>query len=192
MNAPLAETETGLVSVVTGANSGIGRATAIHLAEQGQTVYGTVRDTAKATKLLAMAGDHGVEVKLVELDVADDASVRDGLASVVAEAGRVDVLVNNAGIAVAGVAEETDPSVYLEHINVNVCGAVRCIQAVLPGMRERGSGVIVNVTSIAGRIAALAAVPVRRLEVGVRRHERGSGAGGRAVRCPVSRSSNRV
>ena len=159
MDAPLAAAEAGLVTVVTGANSGIGRATAIHLAEQGQTVYGTVRDTAKATKLLAMAGDHGVEVKLVELDVGEDASVRDGLASVLAEAGRVDVMVNNAGIAVAGVAEETDPSVYLEHINVNVCGAVRCITAVLPGMRERGSGVIVNVTSIAGRIAALAQSP---------------------------------
>ena len=184
MDAPLAAAETGLVTVVTGANSGIGRATAIHLAEQGQTVYGTVRDTAKATKLLAMAGDHGVEVKLVELDVGEDASVRDGLASVLAEAGRVDVMVNNAGIAVAGVAEETDPSVYLEHINVNVCGAVRCIKAVLPGMRERGSGVIVNVTSIAGRIAALAAVSVRRVEMGLRGHERGLGAGGRALRCP--------
>ena len=86
------------VSVVTGANSGIGRATAIHLAQQGHTVYGTVRATSRTDKLLAMSEQAGVEVRLVELDVADDQSVRDGFARILDEAGRVDVLVNNAGI----------------------------------------------------------------------------------------------
>ena len=144
------------VAVVTGANSGIGRATAIHLAEQGHLVFGTVRDKAKAAKLLAMAEERGVEVLLVELDVADDESVRRGMGDVLDSAGRVDVLVNNAGVGGAGVTEDTTPATYLELMNVNVCGAVRCIQAVLPGMRERRRGAIVNVTSIAGRIAALA------------------------------------
>jgi NAD(P)-dependent dehydrogenase (short-subunit alcohol dehydrogenase family) len=144
------------VAVVTGANSGIGRATAIHLAEQGHLVFGTVRDKAKATKLLAMADERGVEVLLVELDVADDESVQRGMGEVLDSAGRVDVLVNNAGVGGAGVTEDTTPATYLELMNVNVCGAVRCIQAVLPGMRERRRGAIVNVTSIAGRIAALA------------------------------------
>jgi NAD(P)-dependent dehydrogenase (short-subunit alcohol dehydrogenase family) len=145
-----------LVSVVTGANSGIGRATAIHLAAQGHDVYGTVRDPERAAKLRAMSAERGVEVNLVQLDVADDESVRQGLGRVLEEAGRVDVLVNNAGVGSNGVTEETSPAEYLDVMNVNLCGAVRCIQAVLPQMRERGSGAIVNVSSVAGRIAALA------------------------------------
>jgi NAD(P)-dependent dehydrogenase (short-subunit alcohol dehydrogenase family) len=148
-----------LVTVVTGANSGIGRATAIHLAGHGHTVYGTVRSLDKATKLRAMADDAGVEVRLVELDVADDASVRDGFERLLGEAGHVDVLVNNAGVGGNAVAEECPGELYLDTFNVNVVGAVRCAQAVLPGMRERRSGAIVNITSIAGRIAALAQSP---------------------------------
>ena len=147
------------VSVVTGANSGIGRATAIHLARQGHTVYGTVRATSRTDKLLAMAAEAGVEVHLAELDVADDDSVRDGFARILAEAGGVDVLVNNAGVGGNAVAEEATPELYLDVMNVNLCGAVRCLKAVLPGMRERGRGTIVNITSIAGRMAAIAQSP---------------------------------
>ncbi len=148
------------ISVVTGANSGIGRATAIHLAAQGHLVYGTVRSQSKATKLLAMAADAGVEVKLVELDVASDESVRSGFEHILAETGgAVDVLVNNAGIGGNATAEECPPSVHLDVINVNLCGAIRCVQAVLPGMRERGRGSIVNITSVVGKIAALAQSP---------------------------------
>ena len=147
-------------SVVTGANSGIGRATAIYLAQQGHAVYGTVRSVDKAAKLLAMATDGGVEINLVELDVADDESVRAGFARILDETdGRVDVLVNNAGVGGNAVAEECPPSTYLDIMNVNLCGAVRCLQQVLPGMRARRSGTIVNITSIAGRIAALAQSP---------------------------------
>jgi NAD(P)-dependent dehydrogenase (short-subunit alcohol dehydrogenase family) len=148
------------ISVVTGANSGIGRAIAIHLAAQGHAVFGTVRSVDKAGKLQAMAADSGVEVSLVELDVADDASVHDGFARIMEETGgRVDVLVNNAGIGGNAVAEECPPSTYLDVMNVNLCGAVRCLQQVLPGMRERRSGCIVNITSIAGRVAAIAQSP---------------------------------
>jgi NAD(P)-dependent dehydrogenase (short-subunit alcohol dehydrogenase family) len=147
------------VTVVTGANSGIGRATAIHLARHGHTVFGTVRDTSRADKLLAMADEAGVDIRLAELDIADDASVRDGFARILDEAGSVDNLVNNAGVGGNAVAEECPPALYLDVMNVNLCGGVRCLQAVLPQMRERGSGCIVNVTSIAGRIAALAQSP---------------------------------
>jgi NAD(P)-dependent dehydrogenase (short-subunit alcohol dehydrogenase family) len=148
------------ISVVTGANSGIGRATAIHLAEQGHIVYGTVRSIDKAAKLQSMSADAGVEIKLVELDVADDESVRAGFARIFDETdGRVDVLVNNAGVGGNAVAEECSPSTYLDVMNVNLCGAVRCLQQVLPGMRSKKSGTIVNITSIAGRIAALAQSP---------------------------------
>ena len=144
------------ISVVTGANSGIGRATAIHLAQQGHAVYGTVRSVDKAGKLQAMAGEAGVDINLIELDVADDQSVRDGFARILDETnGVVDVLVNNAGVGSNGVAEECSPATYLDVMNVNLCGAVRCLQQVLPGMRQRGRGNIVNITSIAGRIAAI-------------------------------------
>jgi NAD(P)-dependent dehydrogenase (short-subunit alcohol dehydrogenase family) len=91
--------ESAPVTVVTGANSGIGRAVAIHLAGQGHSVYGTVRSFDKAAKLNAMAAEADVEVNLVELDVADDDSVAAGFARVFDQAGRVDVLVNNAGPA---------------------------------------------------------------------------------------------
>ena len=135
------------VAVVTGANSGIGRATAIHLAKNGYSVFGTVRSMTKATKVLAMAEDHGAELQLIELDIASDDSVSEGMAQILRRAGRVDVLVNNAGVGGNAVAEECPPSMYLDVMNTNLCGAVRCIQAVLPGMRERGSGCIVNITS---------------------------------------------
>jgi NAD(P)-dependent dehydrogenase (short-subunit alcohol dehydrogenase family) len=147
------------VAVVTGANSGIGRATAIHLAGEGYSVIGTVRDRTRATKLGTMAAERGVEVDLVELDVADDESVRRGFEEILGRTGRVDVLVNNAGVGGNGVVEETLSSDYLDVMNVNLCGAVRCSQAVLPGMRERGSGAIVNITSVAGRVGALAQSP---------------------------------
>jgi NAD(P)-dependent dehydrogenase (short-subunit alcohol dehydrogenase family) len=148
------------ISVVTGANSGIGRATAIHLAAQGHTVFGTVRSTTKATKLQAMAESAGVEVQLVELDIADDDSVRDGFAEILsATGGVVDVLVNNAGVGGNATAEEASPALHLEVMNVNLCGAVRCLQQVLPGMRARGRGSVVNVTSVVGRIGALAQSP---------------------------------
>ena len=148
------------VSVVTGANSGIGRATAIHLAAQGHRVFGTVRSADKAGKLLAMAADHGVELELVELDIADDESVRAGFTRVLeATDGVVDVLVNNAGVGGNAVAEECPTELYLDVMNINLCGAVRCLQQVVPGMRARGRGAIVNITSVAGRIAAIAQSP---------------------------------
>ena len=93
------------VTVVTGANSGIGRATAIHLAANGHEVWGTVRSPDKAGKLKTMADQAGVHVELVVLDVADDESVRTGMAEVLAKAGRVDHLVNNAGVGGNAVTE---------------------------------------------------------------------------------------
>ncbi len=147
------------VSVVTGANSGIGRATAVHLAKQGHRVIGTVRSLDKADKLRNMAAAADVSVELFELDIADDESVRTGFERILDLTGRVDHLVNNAGVGGNAVAEECPAELYLSVMNVNLCGAVRCIQAVLPQMRGRGSGTIVNITSVAGRIAALAQSP---------------------------------
>jgi len=148
------------IAVVTGANSGIGRATAIHLATKGARVFGTVRDVSKAAKLEALAAEAGTSIELVALDIADDGSVRDGFAEILRRTdGRVDLLVNNAGVGGNAVAEECPTDLYLDIMNVNLCGAVRCVQAVLPGMRARRSGSIVNVTSITGKVAALAQSP---------------------------------
>lgn len=147
------------VSVVTGANSGIGRATALHLAESGHEVCGTVRSVSRAGKLLEAAEERGVAVEVIELDIASDSSVRDGFAQILEQTGRVDHLVNNAGIGGNGVVEEVSADRLLDVVNVDLCGAVRCLQAVLPGMRDRGSGTIVNISSLAGRLAAIAQAP---------------------------------
>jgi len=147
------------VAVVTGANSGIGRATALHLAEHGYTVYGTVRSIDRATRLLAEAEARQVTIELAELDIADDESVVAGFADILGRAGRIDHLVNNAGVGGNGAVEETTSQRFLEVMDIDLCGATRCIQAVLPQMRERGAGTIVNVTSVAGRIAAIGQAP---------------------------------
>jgi NAD(P)-dependent dehydrogenase (short-subunit alcohol dehydrogenase family) len=147
------------VAVVTGANSGIGRATALHLAQQGYRVFGTVRSLDKAGKLQARANELGVSVELIELDVADDASVQRGFADIFRATNRVDVLVNNAGIGGNGVVEESTSQMYHDAFNVNVVGAIRCTQQVLPNMRERKSGTIVNITSVVGKFAAIAQAP---------------------------------
>jgi NAD(P)-dependent dehydrogenase (short-subunit alcohol dehydrogenase family) len=152
-------TSSPLVAVVTGANSGIGRATALHLAQQGYRVFGTVRSLDKANKLQARANELGVTVELIEMDVADDVSVQRGFADIFLATDRVDVLVNNAGIGGNGVIEESTPQMYHDAFNVNVVGAIRCTQQVLPNMRERKSGTIVNITSVVGKFAAIAQAP---------------------------------
>lgn len=147
------------VTVVTGGNSGIGRATALHLAASGHEVFATVRSIDKAEKLLAMAATTNVKIELVELDVASDESVQAGFVDIMQRAGRIDHLVNNAGVGGNGVVEESSSALFLDVMNVDLCGAIRCTQQVLPQMRERRSGTIVNVTSVAGRIAAIAQAP---------------------------------
>lgn len=147
------------VALITGANSGIGRSAAVDLAGRGWTVYGSMRSLAKGEKLGAMADAAGVEVKTVVCDVIDTESVNEAVARVTAEAGGIDVMVNNAGVGGNGVAEETPLDVYADVMDVNLYGVIRGVQAVLPQMRDRGSGCIINVSSIAGRIAAIAQSP---------------------------------
>ena len=148
-------------AVVTGANSGIGRATTLAFAQAGYHVFGTVRGLAKADKLLAKATSLNLadRITLVEMDVADSASVTKGFAQIYSATDQVDVLVNNAGVGGNAVTEECPIDTYTEVFNINHNGSVRCIQAVLPQMRKRGSGAIVNVSSVVGRITAIAQSP---------------------------------
>jgi len=148
-------------AVVTGANSGIGRATTLAFAQAGYHVFGTVRGLEKADKLLAKATSLNLtdRITLVEMDVADSASVTKGFAQIYSATDQVDVLVNNAGVGGNAVTEECPIDTYTEVFNINHNGSVRCIQAVLPQMRKRGGGAIVNVSSVVGKITAIAQSP---------------------------------
>ncbi len=139
------------VTVITGANSGIGRAAALELAAAGHRVYGTMRSLDKGEKLAALAGEAGVEVTPVVMDVTDGASVTAAIDQILADAGQVDVLVNNAGIGSNAAIEDIDVENDKLVFDTNVWGVVRCTQAVLPAMRSQGSGHIVQISSIAGR-----------------------------------------
>lgn len=147
------------VALITGANSGIGRGAAVDLAGKGWTVYGSMRSLDKGEKLAAMAAAAGVEVHPVVCDVTDTAAVARAVQHVVDDAGRIDVLVNNAGVGGNGVCEESPISLYESVMDVNVYGVIRGVQAAMPHMRAQGSGCIINVSSIAGVIAALAQSP---------------------------------
>ncbi|MFP8882101.1 MAG: SDR family oxidoreductase [Myxococcota bacterium] len=142
--------------LITGANSGIGRSTAVHLAAAGYRVFAAMRDTQKAAKLLDLAKQAGCQVEPIELDVCDDASVKRAVEQVHDAVGALDVLINNAGIAMNATVEDVDVEAAKTVFDTNYWGVIRCTQAVLPGMRERGSGHIINISSVAGRIAALA------------------------------------
>ncbi|HEY0469100.1 MAG TPA: SDR family NAD(P)-dependent oxidoreductase [Polyangiaceae bacterium] len=130
------------VALVTGASSGIGRAIATRLAQDDFEVYGTSR------KLEANAAG-APPFQLLELDVTSDDSVRACLERVLAKAGRIDVLVNNAGYLLSGAVEEVSLSAAQAQFETNFFGAARMIQAVLPTLRAQASGTIVNITSLA-------------------------------------------
>jgi NAD(P)-dependent dehydrogenase (short-subunit alcohol dehydrogenase family) len=134
------------VALVTGASSGIGRATALALVDAGFAVVGTSRNAAKAEPL---AG-----VTLLDLDVVSDESVRSLVEEVIERFGRIDVLVNNAGVGAVGAGEESSIDQTREVFDINVFGLIRMANAVLPHMRARGSGRIVNVSSVLGLIPA--------------------------------------
>lgn len=141
------------VVLVTGSSSGIGLATAVHFARLGHRVHAGVRNLATATELSQAIDAEQLPVRPVVLDVNDDASVKRGVGEVLERDGRIDVLVNNAGIGGGGPIEDVPVDWVKSLFETNYFGAIRMIQAVLPGMRERRSGAIVNVSSIAGRLA---------------------------------------
>jgi len=141
-------------ALITGTSTGIGLATAVTLARGRHTVFATMRNPASgAGEIRATAEAEQLPITVVPMDVDDDASVRDGVAQALAQSGRIDVLVNNAGIGVHGAVEELPLAEFRRAMETNFYGALRCIQAVAPGMRERRQGCIVNVTSVAGRLA---------------------------------------
>lgn len=130
------------VILVTGASSGIGRATADLLHARGHRVFGSSRNPAA----------HEAPWSLVGLDVTEDASVTACVEAILAAEGRIDAVVNNAGLVMAGAVEDTSSQEAQRTFETNVIGAIRVTRAVLPSMRGRRSGVIVNMGSLAGRV----------------------------------------
>jgi NAD(P)-dependent dehydrogenase (short-subunit alcohol dehydrogenase family) len=137
--------DSGKTAIVTGAASGIGRVIAEALARAGFTVFGTSR---RAT------GNGPTQVSMLTCDVTDDESVDALVAAVLAQTGRIDVLVNNAGIGLIGGAEESSIAQVRALFDVNLFGTMRVTNAVLPSMRRRGQGRIINIGSILGLIPA--------------------------------------
>lgn len=134
------------VVVITGVSSGIGRAAAMKFVAQGCRVFGTVRNTATAQ---AIPG-----VTLIEMDIRDEASIERGFQAIIAQASRIDVLVNSAGVTLLGAAEETSIAEAQTLFDTNLFGLLRTMQAVLPTMRAQRSGRIVNVSSVLGFLPA--------------------------------------
>ena len=140
-------------ALVTGTSTGIGYATAIHLARNGYKTYATMRSLEKGAPLREVAETESLPLELLALDVTDETSMSNGVARVLAADGRIDVLVNNAGIGEASPLEFLDQTLLRNMMETNFFGAVRMMQLVLPSMREQQSGTIVNITSLSGLIA---------------------------------------
>lgn len=136
----------GRTAVVTGASSGIGRATALELARRGADLVLAARRIDRLTEVADACARLGVTARAVETDVRSEEACR----RLIGEAGRVDVLVNNAGYAVFDTAADADPALLRDMMETNYFGTVHCTRAVLPQMLSRGEGAIVNVASIAG------------------------------------------
>src|SRR5262249_9702977 len=134
------------IVLVTGVSSGIGRETAQLLAERGARVFGSVRDVRRNGDL--------PDVELVHMDVTDDASVQNGVKSVLEKAGKIDILINNAGYGLTGALEETSVEEAQQQFDTNFFGVLRVTQAVLPAMRRQRSGRIVNISSALGFLPA--------------------------------------
>ena len=139
--------------LITGTSSGIGLATALAFGRAGHRVHATMRDLARGAELRRIVEQEKLPVALSTLDVDSDSSVREGIGRIGREAGPIDVLVNNAGAAPTGSVEEAPLSLFRSTMETNYFGVIRCVQAVLPAMRERRSGCIINISSVAGRIA---------------------------------------
>ena len=140
------------VVVITGCSSGFGYHGALAFARRGDRVYAGMRTPDKGD-LAKVLGDEGLDAEVIRLDVDDDDSVRAAVGEVLDREGQVDVLVNNAGHGGTGAAiEESTDEAWQAVISTTLLGPLRTARAVLPSMRERGSGTIVNVSSIAGRM----------------------------------------
>ncbi|MGE4566425.1 MAG: SDR family oxidoreductase [Acidimicrobiales bacterium] len=134
--------------LITGSNSGFGKLAALSLARLGHQVVASMRDLAKGEELRQVAAQEGLAIELCQLDVNDLASVEAALVDPLA----FDVLINNAGFEVEAAIEQVSDELMWQQLDTNVLGPLRTMRAVLPAWKDRGSGVVINVSSIAGRV----------------------------------------
>ena len=146
-------TQQGQTVLITGASSGIGKATALYLAERGYDVIGTSRSMARLADLEAEASALGLSVSGVELDINSDDAATKVMAGIIDERGAIDVLVNNAGYGLWGPVERLSVEETKAQFETNFFAPLRLIKAVVPGMVKRGSGRIINMSSVEGRLA---------------------------------------
>jgi NAD(P)-dependent dehydrogenase (short-subunit alcohol dehydrogenase family) len=139
------------VAVVTGSSSGIGYETSLILARNGFLTYSTMRNLNKSENMELIVTKENLPIQIKQLDVSDDVSVKNAIQAILSEAGRIDVLVNNAGYGLNGAFEDLAMDEIKAQYETNVFGLVRTTQAVLPIMRRQKSGTIVNISSGAGR-----------------------------------------
>jgi NAD(P)-dependent dehydrogenase (short-subunit alcohol dehydrogenase family) len=145
------------VVFITGTSTGFGRLFAQTLARHGHRVYATMRDpavrnAANASDLRTLSGKEGLTVEVLEMDVTDEVSVDRAVHMCVEQAGRIDVVINNAGYGVIGLAEATTVNQVRQLMETNFLGSVRVNRAVLPFMRKQRSGLLLHVSSVAGRV----------------------------------------
>jgi NAD(P)-dependent dehydrogenase (short-subunit alcohol dehydrogenase family) len=140
-------------ALVTGSSSGIGFETSLLLARAGFYTYATMRKLDKSSKIVDIAQEDNLSVEVLLLDVTDDKSVKDAINTIAVKQKRIDVVVNNAGYGSVGAVEDFSIDEIKAQFETNFFGAIRVIQNVLPIMREQRSGVIVNISSIGGKIA---------------------------------------
>jgi NAD(P)-dependent dehydrogenase (short-subunit alcohol dehydrogenase family) len=141
------------VAVVTGSSSGIGFETALALARDGFYTYATMRDITKAGSIQDISKKENLKLEVIKLDVDNEESIKSAISKIFAEKNRIDVLVNNAGYLLFGCLEDISVEDVKAQFETNFFGVVRLIKETAPIMRKQGSGIIVNVSSIAGRIA---------------------------------------
>jgi NAD(P)-dependent dehydrogenase (short-subunit alcohol dehydrogenase family) len=139
------------IVVITGTSSGIGLATAVTLARAGHTVFAGMRNLDRSDELRDLISKENLSIKIVQLDVDNDNSVDSAFKQILEETSRIDVLVNNAGVSGTGPVELVPISAFRQTMETNFFGALRCIKAVVPSMRQRQSGCIVNIASVAGQ-----------------------------------------
>ena len=140
------------VAIVTGCSSGIGFETALDLAREGYFTYATMRNTKKGDTIKEIAKKENLKLETLELDVDKESSVKNAINKIIKEKGRIDILVNNAGYGLFGCLEDISMEELKAQFETNFFGVVRVSQEVIPAMRKQKSGIIVNVSSVAGRI----------------------------------------
>ncbi|MGA9042100.1 MAG: SDR family oxidoreductase [Terriglobales bacterium] len=145
--------------LITGTSTGIGLATALTLGRAGHKVYATMRNPSRAPELGEKAAQEKLPIKVSVMDVDSDSSVKTAIADIQKDAGQIDVLINNAGVERSGSIEELPLSDFRAVMETNYFGVIRCIQALVPQMRQRKSGCIINVASVAGHVSCSPLAP---------------------------------